>query len=109
MFVNKSGQDYGKLIEGLELAVEGSILRLLTSRGPGAIVRLSDAALAVGGDGWRALLNLTCGVARRLAEAGVLEFVEGGEPIPHVLASGDSAVRLRSGKAARIVGPSRLN
>lgn len=109
MFVKRSSQDYGKLIEGLELAIEGSILRLLTSRGPGAIVKLSDAALAVGGDGWRALLDLTCNVARRLAEVGVLEFVEGGEPIPHVLASGDASVRLRPGKAASIVGPSRLN
>lgn len=109
VFVKKSGQDYGKLVEGLELAIEGSILRLLTSRGPGAIVKLSDAALAVGGDGWRAILDLTCDVARRLAEVGVLEFVEGGKLIPHVLASGDAAVRLRAGEAARIVGPSRLN
>ena len=109
MFIKKSSHDYGKLIEGLELAVEGALLRLLTSRGPGAVVKLSDAALAVGGDGWRALLDLTRTVARRLAELGVIEFVEGGERIDHRVASGDSAVRLRSGGVARIAGSSRLN
>lgn len=109
VFIKKSSQDYGKLIEGLELAVEGALLRLLTSRGPGAVVKLSDAALAVAGDGWRALLDLTGTVARRMADLGVIEFVDGGEPIDPRLASGDSAVRLRSGGTARRVGPSRLN
>lgn len=109
VFIKKSSQDYGKLIEGLELAVEGALLRLLTSRGPGAVVRLSDAALAVGGDGWRALLDLTHTVARRMAEVGVIEFVEGGEPIDQSVASRNPAVRLRSGVAARRAGPSPLN
>jgi len=109
VFIKKNSQDYGKLIEGLELAVEGALLRLLTSRGPGSVVRLSDAALAVGGDGWRALLELTRTVARRMADLGVIEFVDGGAPIDHRLATGDSAVRLRSGRAARRAGPSRLN
>jgi hypothetical protein len=105
----KNSQDYGKLIEGLELALEGAILRLLMSRGPAGVVSLSDAALAVGGDGWRALLDLTRSVARRLAEVGVIEFVDRGGLIDQVVVSGDAAVRLRAGDVARIVGPSRLN
>jgi len=110
MVGHKSRQDYGKLIEGLELALEGSIYRLLASRGPGAVVTLSDAALAVGGDGWRALLDLTLTVARRMAQAGVLEFVHGDEPVDvPSMATGNAAVRLRPGRAGRIVGPSRLN
>lgn len=109
VFINKSSHDYEKLIEGLELAVEGALLRLLTSRGPGAVVRLSDAALAVGGDGWRALLDLTRTVARRMADVGVIEFVDGGKPVDQRVANGNQAVRLRSGAAASRVGPSRLN
>lgn len=110
MIVRKGTQDYGKLIEGLELALEGSIFRLLVSRGPGAVVTLSDAALAVGGDGWRALLGLTQTVARRMARAGVIEFVQGNEPVDHAsTASGSAAVRLKPGRAARVVGTSRLN
>jgi hypothetical protein len=105
-----SRKDYGKLVEGLELALEGSIFRLLVSRGPGAVVTLSDAALAVGGDGWRALLDLTLTVAHRMAQAGVLEFVHGNEPLGDPsMATGSAAVRLRPGRAARIVGSSRLN
>jgi len=110
MVGHKSRHDYGKLVEGLELALEGSIYRLLVSRGPGAVVTLSDAALAVGGDGWRALLDLTLAVARRMAQAGTIEFVHGDEPVGDPsTATGGAAVRLRPGRAARIVGPSRLN
>jgi hypothetical protein len=97
------------MIEGLELAVEGSILRLLASRGPGATVTLSEAALAVGGDGWRALLDLTYMVARRLSVSGVVEFVEGERAVDPSSVSGSTALRLSRGKAARILGLSRLN
>jgi hypothetical protein len=109
MSTRKSTQDYEVLIEGLELAVEGSILRLLASRGPGATVTLSEAALAVGGDGWRALLDLTYMVARRLAVAGVVEFVEGGRAVDAASVSGSTALRLSGAKAARMLGRSRLN
>jgi hypothetical protein len=109
MIVRKSTQDYGKLIEGFEQALEGSIFRLLVSRGPGAVVTLSDVALAVGGDGWRALLDLTRTVARRMAEAGVIEFVHANGSNQPALMGGSAAVRLKPGSATRIVGPSHLN
>jgi hypothetical protein len=109
MVTRKSTRDYSKLIEGFELALEASIFRLLVSRGPGAVVTLSDAALAVGGDGWRALLDLTHAVARRMAEAGVIEFVQGSELVNHARIGRNAAVRLKPGRAARLVGPSRLN
>lgn len=111
MVGHKSRQGYETLIEGLELALEGSIYRLLVSRGPGGVVKLSDAALAVGGDGWRALLDLTVTVALQMAQAGTIEFVRGDEPADHPLAAGGggAVVRLKPGRAARLVGPSRLN
>jgi hypothetical protein len=110
MVGQNSRQDYDKLVEGLELALEGSIFRLLVSRGPGSSVTLSDAALAVGGDGWRALLDLTQTVARRMARAGILEFVHGDGLLGDLsMATGSAAVRLRPSRAARILGPSRLN
>ena len=109
MIARKSKHDYSRLLEGLEVALEGSIFRLLVSRGPGAVVTLSDAALAVGGDGWRALLGLAQTVARRMAEAGVIEFVQGNEPVDRAMVSGNAAIRLKPGRAVRIVGPSRLN
>jgi hypothetical protein len=70
---------------------------------------LSEAALAVGGDGWRALLDLTYTVARRLAVSGAVEFVEGGRAVDPASVSGSTALRLSSGKTARILGLSHLN
>ena len=54
---------------------------LLRARGEGKTICPSDAARAVGGESWRALLPAAREVARQLAADGELEVTQGGSAI----------------------------
>ena len=58
-----------------------AILALAAHRGPDKTICPSDAARAVGGDGWRALLPAAREEARRLAHAGAVAILQRGAPI----------------------------
>ena len=81
-------------IDEIDGELQVAILRLLGSREVGDTVSLMEAALAVGGESWRALLERAHAAARGLAEAGMIEFVDGGVFGPAGGGKG-SLVRLR--------------
>ncbi|ADT99203.1 MULTISPECIES: DUF3253 domain-containing protein [Mycolicibacterium] len=54
---------------------------LATHRGPGSSTCPSDAARAVGGSGWRELMDEAREISRRLAISGEVEITQGGEVI----------------------------
>ena len=64
-------------IDEIDGELQVAILRLLASRQAGDTVSLMEAALAVGGESWRALLERALTAAQGLAEAGMIEFVNG--------------------------------
>lgn len=55
-----------------------AITALATHRAPDKTTCPSDAARAVGGDGWRSLMEATREVARDLAHAGTVEITQNG-------------------------------
>jgi hypothetical protein len=59
--------------------LEGAIVALVDHRGPDRTICPSDAARAVGGEGWRALMDEARAVARRLARDGRVELRQRGE------------------------------
>ena len=85
-----------------------AILRLLGSREVGDTVSLMEAALAVGGESWRALLERALAAAVGLAEAGLIEFVdEGGFGVGGKRKA--SLVRLKLRAPVQLLAPGRLN
>lgn len=66
------------------LALERSLLLLLAERGAGKTICPSEAARAVGGDDWRALMEPARAAARRLTATGLVEITQrgaGGESV----------------------------
>lgn len=62
--------------------VEAAVVALARGRAPrGTTICPSDAARAVGGDGWRDLLPLAREVARDLARSGVVEVTQRGRTL----------------------------
>lgn len=61
--------------------LEAAILALAGARAPDRTICPSDAARAIGGERWRALLPVARQVARELAVAGDVEITQGGTPI----------------------------
>ncbi|OBI76990.1 DUF3253 domain-containing protein [Mycobacterium sp. E740] len=59
--------------------LRAAILALSRARGPDKTICPSDAARAVGGDGWRELMDDAREVARALARAGDVEITQKGE------------------------------
>ena len=58
--------------------LRAAILDLARERGPSKTICPSDAARAVGGDGWRDLMDDARDVARELARAGDVEISQKG-------------------------------
>lgn len=56
-----------------------AVVSLAAHRGPDRTICPSDAARAVGGDGWRSLMDLTRAVVRDLARAGEVEVTQRSE------------------------------
>jgi Protein of unknown function (DUF3253) len=59
--------------------LRAAILSLAAERGPSSSICPSDAARAVGGDGWRDLMEDARDVARTMARAGRVEVTQRGE------------------------------
>ena len=77
--------------------LEEAILVLLAARGRGQTICPSEAARAVGGEAWQALMDRTRRAGRRLAARGEVEFLQQGRVINPSRAKG--AVQIR--RAAR--------
>ncbi|WP_304113777.1 DUF3253 domain-containing protein [Mycolicibacterium bacteremicum] len=56
-----------------------AILSLTRERGPDKTICPSDAARAVGGEGWRDLMDQARDIARDLARSGDVEITQRGE------------------------------
>ena len=82
--------------EGQRDRVTAAILALAGNRAPQASICPSDAARAVGGPGWRALVPVAREAARELARSGVVVITQRGEPVD-LDATWKGPVRIRMG------------
>jgi uncharacterized protein DUF3253 len=72
------------------------ILQLARERGPAKTICPSDAARAVGGEGWRDLMDDARDAARKLAKAGEVEITQRGEVLdPDATWRGPIRIRAR--------------
>jgi hypothetical protein len=76
--------------------LERTILDLLGARAGAATICPSEAARAVGGDGWRDLMEPARQAARRLVAAGAVEITQGGRVVDPSTARGPIRIRRRS-------------
>ncbi len=58
-----------------------AILKLLSERSADKTICPSEAARAIGGEDWRALMPTLHAAARALAEEGIVELRQGGERV----------------------------
>lgn len=63
-------------------AIEAEILARTEAAGPGASISPSDVAAALAPEAWRPLLGPIRQAAARLAEAGRIEILRKGKPVP---------------------------
>ena len=75
--------------------LEQTILRLLGERADSWTICPSDAARAIGGEGWRDLMEPTRQAAARLAAQGVVDVTQGGEVVDVTTARGPVRIRKR--------------
>ncbi|GAB1813986.1 DUF3253 domain-containing protein [Mycobacterium sp. MUNTM1] len=91
------GADHAAIALGdgpMRRRLESSIRALAEHRGPRSSICPSDAARAVGGDGWRELMDDARAAARRLARSGDVEITQGGTVVgPDVDWSGPIRIR----------------
>ena len=73
--------------------LERTVLSLLDERAAGATICPSEAARAVGGDGWRELMEPARAAARRLVAAGEVEITQRGSVVDPSTARGPIRVR----------------
>jgi len=73
--------------------LEAKILELLASRAAASTICPSDAARAVGGDGWRHLMEPAREAARRLVDAGEVHITQGGSVVDPATARGPIRIR----------------
>jgi len=81
----------------LDAALEEAIRALLEGRAAGATICPSEAARAVGGDDWRALMEPARAAARRLVAAGEVEITQRGRVVDPSTAKGPIRIRRRRG------------
>lgn len=104
---NSGGPRFENLTDEVDRELEMAILRLLGSREVGSTMSLREAALAVGGESWRTLLDRTRVVANRLAEQGIVEFAE--LPLGRLVDPGSARVRVKRQRRRPFEVQSRLN
>lgn len=75
--------------------LERAIVALLDERRPGATICPSEAARAVGAEGWRGLMPAARAAAGRLADAGAVDVTQGGEVVDVGTARGPVRIRRR--------------
>ena len=80
----------------IDTALERSVLDLLSRRAATATICPSEAARAVGGDDWRALMEPARAAARRLVARGLVEITQGGRVVDPSTAKGPLRVRRTS-------------
>lgn len=73
--------------------LEAAVLELLAARARGATICPSEAAQAVGGEQWRALMEPARAAARRLVVSGQVEIIQGGRVVDPSTAKGPIRVR----------------
>lgn len=79
-----------------EQRLRTAILEMARERGPAKTICPSDAARAVGGEGWRDLMEQARGIARELARAGDVEISQRGEVLdPDATWRGPIRIRAR--------------
>ncbi|MEZ5264592.1 MAG: DUF2256 and DUF3253 domain-containing protein [Acidimicrobiales bacterium] len=78
-----------------DVALEEAIRALLDRRADGATICPSEAARAVGGDDWRALMEPARAAARRLVAAGEVEITQRGRVVDPSTAKGPIRIRRR--------------
>ena len=71
------------------------MLTLLANRARGATICPSEAARAVGGEQWEALMEPARAAARRLVAAGQIDIVQGGRIVDASTAKGPIRLRRR--------------
>ena len=79
---------------GAATDLEGVILELVARRAPGATICPSDAARAVGGDDWRALMAPVRAAAGRLAATGQVRVTQRGQQVDAEQARGPIRIGL---------------
>ena len=77
----------------IDARLEQAILDLLASRAEDATICPSDAARAVGGEDWRALMELARQAARRLVADDQVVVTQGGEVVDPATAKGPIRIR----------------
>ncbi|TPG25608.1 DUF3253 domain-containing protein [Mycolicibacterium hodleri] len=76
--------------------LRASILELAGERGPSKSICPSDAARAVGGDGWRDLMDDARDAARALANEGRVDITQKGDVLdPNAAWRGPIRIRIR--------------
>ena len=83
-------------MDDVDRRLERMIAALLDDRRPGATICPSEAARAVGVDGWRDLMPAARAAAGRLADAGAVEVTQGGEVVDVATARGPVRIRRRA-------------
>jgi hypothetical protein len=73
--------------------LEQAILDLLGTRAATATICPSEAARAVGAEGWRELVEPARRAARRLVDAGAVEITQGGRVVDPSTARGPVRIR----------------
>ena len=82
--------------ESMRARLEAAILTLAARRAPDKTICPSDAARAVGGEGWRSHMNLARDTARALAQDGSVEIMQRGTVVdPSAEWRGPIRIRLR--------------
>ena len=76
--------------------LRAAILQMAGERGPSSSICPSDAARAIGGDDWRALMDDARDVARTLAREGHVEITQKGTVLdPDAAWRGPIRIRIR--------------
>ncbi len=78
-----------------DVALEAAIAALLEARGAGKTICPSEAARAVGGEGWRASMEAARRAARRMVARGQIVMTQGGHVVDPSTAKGAVRLRLR--------------
>ena len=74
--------------------IEASILAMTAARGPGSVCP-SEVARALQPEGWQALLGSVRQAAVRLAQAGAIDILRKGKPVPPAEVRGVIRLRFR--------------
>jgi hypothetical protein len=82
-------------LDETDRALEAAILALLEQRAPTATICPSEAARAVGGDDWRALMEPARQAAGRLVERAQVDVTQRGEVVALDQARGPIRIRRR--------------